>query len=176
MNLQDEIKSTIRVVPDFPIPGVSFKDITPLFLNPDLMTRCQTELSMPWISKGITKVLGIESRGFLFGPGIAMNLNAGFVIVRKKGKLPPETQSVTYSLEYGTASIEIVKDSVMPGDNVLIHDDLLATGGTAAAAAKLVEMLGAKVAGFSFLSHLSFLDGENALKPFSGNIHYLIQY
>lgn len=176
MTLEEKIKSSIREVQDFPIPGVSFKDITPVFLEPSLMKEILKGLTSPWEQTGITKILGIESRGFLFGPAMSMNLDSGFVIVRKKGKLPPETHSISYTLEYGTASIEIVKDSIVPGDKVLIHDDLLATGGTSAAAAKLVQNIGAEVVGFSFLTYLSFLNGKVPILPFSSNIHYLVEY
>jgi adenine phosphoribosyltransferase len=176
MTLSDQMKSRIREVPDFPIPGINFKDITPLFLDANLLKQIVSELVAPWKGKGITRVLGIESRGFLLGPAIAMELCAGFVIVRKKGKLPPETQGISYSLEYGNASIEMVKGSVGPEDVVLVHDDLLATGGTSAAAAKLSQQLGGKVVGFSFITALAFLNGKNALKDFNVDIHYLLEY
>jgi len=176
MNLEEKLKSNIREVPDFPKPGINFKDITPIFLQPQLMREALEELVEPWRDKHVTKVIGIESRGFLFGPQIAEALNAGFVIVRKAGKLPPETAQISYSLEYGNATIELVKGAIDMGDRVLIHDDLLATGGTASASAKLVQQLGAEVAGFSFLIELGFLKGQDALMNFSGNTHTVIKY
>lgn len=176
MNTENLLKANIREVPDFPIAGVNFKDISPIFLQPDLIKLCTQTLADHWKGKGVTKVIGIESRGFLFGPSIAAEIGAGFVIVRKAGKLPPETQSISYSLEYGKAVIEMVKTSVVPGDVVVIHDDLLATGGTAAAAAELVTNLGATVAGFSFLIDLTFLDGRKKLAGIASDIHTIIHY
>lgn len=176
MNLEEKLKANIREVPDFPKPGINFKDITPMFLQPSLMQEARKALSDMWREKHITKVIGIESRGFLFGPQIAQELDAGFVIVRKAGKLPPETAQISYSLEYGNATIELVKGAIQMGDRVLIHDDLLATGGTASASAKLVQQLGAEVAGFSFLIELEFLKGREALMNFSGNVHTIIRY
>ena len=176
MNIQTELGKHIREVQDFPIKGINFKDISPVFLNPSLIRTCALHLSRHWKDQGITKIIGIDSRGFLFGPQIAEQLDAGFVMVRKKGKLPPETIEVSYDLEYGTATLESVKSAILPGDKVIIHDDLLATGGTASAAAQLVESLGAKVAGFSFIVSLSFLNGKEKLLNYSDNIHFLIDY
>ena len=176
MNLEALLKANIREVPDFPKPGINFKDITPIFLNHEVMVQALDALIEPWRDKHITKVIGIESRGFLFGPQIAAALGAGFVIVRKAGKLPPETAQISYSLEYGDATIEMVKGAIQTGDRVLIHDDLLATGGTASASAKLVQQLGAEVAGFSVLIELEFLDGRKQLMDFSGNTHSIIGY
>lgn len=176
MQLEEVLKKQIREVPDFPIPGVNFKDISPIFLDPELIRQTAEALAAPWKGKGITRVIGVESRGFLFGPQIASILGAGFVIVRKAGKLPPETTSMSYSLEYGNATIEMVKGSVSENDKVLIHDDLLATGGTASASAMLVKSLGAKVGGFSFLIDLEFLGGDKALKAHADDIHAIIHY
>lgn len=176
MDLEALLKSNIREVQDFPINGVNFKDISPIFLKPELIDHCTESLADHWKNKGITKVIGIESRGFLFGPAMAARIGAGFVIVRKKGKLPPETAEISYALEYGNAVIEMVKASVVPGDKVVIHDDLLATGGTAAAAAQLVQNLGAEVAGFSFLIDLTFLDGRKKLEPIASDIHTIVHY
>lgn len=176
MEIENLLKANIREVQDFPISGVNFKDISPIFLKPELIHLCIKTLADHWKGKGITKVLGIESRGFLFGPTMAAEMGAGFVIVRKAGKLPPETQSVSYSLEYGQAVMEMVKSSIQPGDVVVIHDDLLATGGTAAAAAELASSLGATVAGFSFLIDLTFLDGRKKLASLSDDIHTIIHY
>lgn len=176
MNLEALLKNNIREVQDFPKPGINFKDISPIFLNHKVMVQALDALIEPWRDKHITKVIGIESRGFLFGPQIAAALGAGFVIVRKAGKLPPETAQISYSLEYGNATIEMVKGAIEMGDRVLIHDDLLATGGTASASAKLVQQLGAEVAGFSFLIELAFLNGRQPLMDFSGNTHSIIKY
>lgn len=176
MNVADEIRSHIREVPDFPIPGVLFKDISPLFLSPKLMKLCHMELAKPWKDMSVNKVLGIDSRGFLFGPQLAENLDAGFVMIRKKGKLPPETLEMSYALEYGEATLEAVKDALKPGDKVIIHDDLLATGGTAAATAELARKLGAEVLGFSFIISLSFLKGEEKLLGHTDKIHALLDY
>jgi len=176
MQLEAQLLKTIRVVENFPQPGISFKDISPILLDPALVTDCIMALAEPWQGMGIQRVLGIESRGFLFGPGIAKALNAGFVIVRKAGKLPPETHAISYALEYGEATIEISKNALEAGHKTLIHDDLLATGGTAAAAAQLVNRLGASVHGFSFLSELSFLNGRQPLMPYSDKIQTILKF
>lgn len=170
MNLKD----TIRDVPDFPKKGIIFKDITTLLKNPESLSLAAEELFNLAKNKKITKVAGIESRGFILGGLLAQKLNAGFVPIRKPGKLPAETISESYSLEYGTDSIEIHKDAIEPGDVVLLHDDLLATGGTMEAAVKLVEKLGGKVVQISFLIELNFLNGRNKLKNYE--VHSLIQY
>jgi adenine phosphoribosyltransferase len=176
MELEALLKQNIREVPDFPIPGVNFKDISPIFLNPELIRSTAEALAAPWMGKGITRVVGIESRGFLFGPQIAVLLGAGFVIVRKAGKLPPATSSISYSLEYGNATIEVVNGSIGAGDNVLIHDDLLATGGTANASSELVKQLGGTVGGFSFLIDLQFLGGRKVLEQVAPDVHAIIHY
>lgn len=176
MLLERELREAIREIPDFPQPGVRFKDITPLFLRPRLVERCVEELSRHFRVRDVNKVVGIESRGFLLGPMIAQQLGAGFAIVRKKGKLPEVAASVSYELEYGSATIEMAKDAVQPGDRVLIHDDLLATGGTAAATARLVEQIGAKVVGFAFLIVLEELGGRQALEPFGAPVVTILSY
>jgi adenine phosphoribosyltransferase len=176
MNLETMLKQRIREVPDFPIPGVNFKDITPIFLDPVLMRQTAEALAAPWMEKRITRVVGIESRGFLFGPQIAQLLGAGFVVVRKVGKLPPETSSITYSLEYGNATIEMAKESMGKGDAVLIHDDLLATGGTASASATLAGQLEATVSGYSFMIELGFLGGRELLSRQGLPVEAIIQY
>lgn len=176
MLLEKELRSVIREIPDFPQPGVLFKDISPLFLRPKLVERCVEELSRLYRVRDVNKVIGIESRGFLLGPMIALELGAGFGIVRKKGKLPAVAASVSYELEYGSATIEMARDVIEPGDRVLIHDDLLATGGTAAAAAKLVQEIGGKVMGFAFLIELEELGGRKALEPFKAPIRVLVRY
>jgi len=176
MLLEKELREAVREIPDFPQPGVLFKDISPLFLRPRLVERCVEELSRLFRVLDVNKVVGIESRGFLLGPMIALELQAGFAIVRKKGKLPQVAASVSYELEYGAATIEMAKDAVEPGDRVLIHDDLLATGGTAAAAAKLVEQIGARVVGFAFLIELQNLGGRKILEPFGAPVKTILSY
>jgi adenine phosphoribosyltransferase len=170
MNLKD----TIRDVPDFPKKGIIFKDITTLLKNPEALSLAAEKFYNLAKNKKITKVVGVESRGFIFGGLLAQKLNAGFVPIRKPGKLPAEKLSESYSLEYGTDSIEIHKDAIEPGDIVLLHDDLLATGGTMKAACNLVENLGGKVIQISFLVELSFLNGRDKLKEYE--VHSLIQY
>ncbi len=176
MDLEALLKQRIREVPDFPIKGVNFKDISPIFLDSELIKRTAEALAAPWMGQGITRVVGIESRGFLFGPQIAVLLGAGFVIVRKAGKLPPATSSISYSLEYGNATIEMVNGSVGEGDKVLVHDDLLATGGTANASAQLIKQIGGSVAGFSFLIDLEFLGGRRVLEQVAPDVHAVIHY
>ncbi len=174
--IEQRLKRAIREVPDFPIKGVNFKDISPIFLDPQLVYDSAVSIASYFQGKGITKVLGIESRGFLLGTMIAKELNAGFVLVRKAGKLPPQTQAISYTLEYGNATIEVSKEAIHKGDRILIHDDLLATGGTARAAAELVSILGAEMVGFGFLVNLSFLGGFEKLKQISPEIQALIHF
>ncbi len=174
--LKEQLESAVRSIPDFPIKGINFKDISPIFLDPSLLMACPKALAEPWKNADVTKVVGIDSRGFLFGPQMAQELKAGFVMVRKKGKLPPETISVSYSLEYGEAELESVVHAIKPGDRVVVHDDLLATGGTAAAAAALVEKLGGTVVGFSFIIHLTALPGSEKLGSHKAPIHALLEY
>ncbi|MEG8947167.1 adenine phosphoribosyltransferase [Rosettibacter firmus] len=169
-----DLKNYIRTVPDFPKTGIMFKDITTLLKDKNAFQYAVEELYNLSKNKGITKVVAIESRGFIFGAILANKLGAGFVPVRKPGKLPAEKLSETYTLEYGTDSIEIHKDAIQPGDIVLLHDDLLATGGTMEAACKLVEKMGAKIAQISFLIELSFLNGREKLKDY--DVHSIIQY
>jgi adenine phosphoribosyltransferase len=174
--LQKEVYQNIREVPDFPIPGVNFKDISPILLKPDLVRKIVQALCEPFRNQQISKVIGIESRGFILGTLMAQELNAGFVIVRKKGKLPPQNLEVSYQLEYGSATIEMPEYAIHEKDIVIVHDDLLATGGTAAAAAQFVLQKNAQLAGFSFLINLKFLGGYNKLLPLSSKIEYLIEY
>ncbi len=176
MNLEQRIKSKIRDIPDFPKPGIIFKDITPLLKDADLSKEITNEIANYWISKGINAVVGIESRGFIWGNAIAQNMRVPFVPVRKVGKLPGDTYRYSYDLEYGSAEVEIHQDGLKPGMKVLVHDDLLATGGTAKAAAELIKISDAKVAGFSFLVELSFLQGQLALKSYEAETHSLISY
>ena len=170
------MKSGIRAVRDFPKPGILFRDITPLLEDPVLCHAAVEGFKDALQSIPVDAIAGIESRGFLFGMPLALKLGVPFLTVRKKGKLPWKTVSTAYALEYGTAEVEMHVDSVKPGMRVLIHDDLLATGGTAAAAAELVRMQGGHVIGFSFLVELSALHGGRRLKPFNAPIIRLITY
>jgi len=172
--MDSDLRKYIRNVPDFPKEGIVFRDITTLLKNPIALKEVIQQLYE--LTKGlkIDKVVGIESRGFIFGAMLAERLNAGFVLLRKPGKLPAETEKEFYDLEYGRDSIEIHKDAINPRDKVLIHDDLLATGGTAKAAIKLVEKLGGEVVQVLFLIELSFLKGREKLKGY--NVKSLIDY
>ncbi len=159
MNLEEYI----RDIKDFPKEGIVFKDITPLLASPEGFKGAIDTIASEYADAGITKVMGAEARGFIFGGALAYNLGAGFVPARKPGKLPWNTTSHSYALEYGTDSLEVHTDALVEGDVVLIVDDVLATGGTAAAKAALVEKMGAKVAGFAFLLELDFLGGREKL-------------
>jgi adenine phosphoribosyltransferase len=176
MQIAEKIKSEIRDVPNFPKEGIVFKDITPIMLNPVLSNEVLSHLYEYYKDSGITKVAGIESRGFLFGYPLAMRLGVPFVLIRKEGKLPYEKVSHSYSLEYGTATVEMHTDAIKKGDKILVHDDLLATGGSASAAAQLITQQGGEVFGFSFLVGLSFLKGNEKLNKFTKNIVILADY
>ena len=159
-----EISQAIRDVPDFPRPGIMFKDITPLLLDPARFRRALELMAAPFGGSKVRRVVSIESRGFLLGSPIALLLDAGLVPIRKPGKLPGARGRVEYALEYGTDALEMHRDAVGQGDRVLIVDDVLATGGTAEAAAKLVRAHGAQVVGFTFLIELDFLKGRERLR------------
>ena len=161
--LTDRLSSTIRNIPDFPKPGIQFKDITPILADASLMHAVTDELAARFEGTQIDAVVGMESRGFIFGVPLAMKLGCAFVPARKPGKLPYDNIGVEYELEYGTARLEMHVDAVKSGDNVLIVDDLLATGGTAKATMDIVEQLGGTVVGCCFVVALSFLDGEARL-------------
>jgi len=158
-----DLAAYIRDVPDFPKPGIIFKDITPLLADPAALGETVCQLAGPYESKGAELVVGVESRGFIFGALVAAHLGAGFVPIRKPGKLPAETISQTYELEYGTDTIEIHADAIRSGQKVLMIDDLLATGGTMAAACELVRRLGGDIIGVAFVIELSFLAGRDKL-------------
>ncbi len=160
----DALKKLIREVPDFPKKGINFYDITTLLKDSRGLASLIDALAERYMKSKIELVLGIEARGFIFGPALAYRLNAGFVPVRKPGKLPAKTAKVSYALEYGTDSLEIHQDAVAKGQRVVIVDDLLATGGTAAACVQLAEQLGAEVAGLGFAIELDFLKGREKLK------------
>ena len=170
----DELKKIIREIPDYPKPGILFYDIT-LLKDAKAFKTVIDILTERYRGRGIDKVLGIDSRGFIFAPCVAYNLGAGFVPVRKKGKLPAETLSVDYDLEYGSSSIEIHQDSLEKGEKVIIIDDLIATGGTAAATAKLVKKLGAELIEMAFMVELSFLKGRDTL-PAGTEVFSILKY
>lgn len=163
ISLVDEVMARMRDVPDFPRPGIVFKDITPMLADPVLFGRVVNAMAAPFRGQHITKVIGVEARGFILGAPVALALNAGFVPARKPGKLPHRTVAERYSLEYGADGLEMHQDAVLEGERVLIVDDVLATGGTAEATAKLAAQIGGEVVGFSFLMVLGFLDGAKRL-------------
>jgi len=174
--ISTRLKDTIRDVPDFPKPGIVFKDITPILLDSQLTRDIIDEMVNHVKSLSLDAIVGIESRGFWFGIMLANKLDIPFIPIRKKGKLPYKTVSYSYDLEYGSAEIEMHVDEIKENWNVLIHDDLLATGGTACAAAELIKMQNGNVAGFSFVVDLSFLNGSEILKKYSENIFNLVSY
>lgn len=178
MTLKDKLTTTIRNVPDFPKPGIQFKDITPIFLDAKLCDEIAENIINNFLHNHgkIDAICAIESRGFFIGILIANKLQIPLFPVRKAGKLPAKTKSYTYDLEYGSATLEIHTDVIKPNWNVMIHDDLLATGGTAMAAAELVQMEGGKVAGFSFIAALDFLNGRDKIQPYSQNIVSAINF
>ena len=170
----ERLKSLIRDVPDFPQPGVVFKDITPLLADENAFSSVIDLIVVHYGRGNIDKVVGIEARGFILASPVAYHFGAGFVPVRKSGKLPWESEREEYALEYGTATLEIHRDAVSPGERVLIVDDVLATGGTARATARLVERLGGKVIGIACLVELTFLNGRSALEGY--DFFSLIRY
>jgi len=159
------MQNLIRDIPDFPKAGIVFKDITPLLAVPEGLRQAVLSMAAPFLNLGIQRVAGIESRGFMFGPAIALELGAGFVPMRKPGKLPYRTRSASYLLEYGQDRLEIHEDALLSGERVLVVDDVIATGGTARAAGDLVEQSGAELVGYSFLIELAFLAGRSKLAP-----------
>jgi len=163
----DELKRYIREVPDYPKPGILFYDITTLLKEPRALRQLLDAFTERYHDVEIDKVVGIESRGFVFGPHLAYRLDAGFVPVRKPGKLPAATHAESYELEYGTDRLEIHRDAVVEGERVLVVDDLIATGGTARATAKLVEACGGRVAGLGFVIELTFLEGRKRLTDYA---------
>lgn len=175
--LEDQIKATIRDVKDYPKPGIIFKDITPVLANPVLVDDIIIQLKNDFKSMQIDALAAVEARGFIFGAMFARELNCSFIPVRKSGKLPYTSIKQEYDLEYGKASIEMHTDAIKPGWRVLVHDDLLATGGTAGATAQMVRQLGGEVVGFSFIINLSFLPGEkNLFERFGVKPQYLVKY
>jgi len=170
----EQLRALIREVPDFPKPGINFYDITTLLKDPLGFKGVIDSLAAQYRSVPIDLILGIEARGFIIAPAVAYALGYGFIPVRKERKLPAERARIEYALEYGTDVLEIHKDAITPGQNVLIIDDVLATGGTAAAVAKLVTMLGGKVAGLGFILELDFLDGRKKLEGYQ--VYSLVHY
>jgi adenine phosphoribosyltransferase len=170
----DFLKQLIREVPDFPKPGILFYDITTLLKDKVGFAKLVDNLGQRYIGRRVDLVLGIEARGFIFGPALAYRLNAGFVPVRKPKKLPAETAKWTYELEYGSDTLEVHKDAIQPGQSVIVVDDLLATGGTARATTKLVESLGGKVVSLAFIVELDFLKGRDKLAGYEvvSMLHY----
>ncbi len=173
-DLDRRLRAAIRDIPDFPKPGIMFKDITPLLADPKLFRATVDAFAEEYAGEHIDVVVGMESRGFLFGAPLAMELSAAFAPARKPGKLPYRTKSVSYDLEYGSATLELHTDALKPGDRVLIVDDLLATGGTAAATIDLCRQLGGEVVGCLFVVELGFLDGRKRLGdvPIQSLIHF----
>ena len=158
-----DLSAFIRAIPDWPKPGILFRDITPLLANPQAFPAAVEALVAPYRDAGVAYVAAVEARGFIFGSAVAERLNAGFIPIRKKGKLPYETESVSYALEYGTDTVEVHRDAVPPGAKVLMVDDLLATGGTMRAACELIEKVGGDVVGTTFLIELKDLNGRARL-------------
>jgi adenine phosphoribosyltransferase len=169
-----ELESLIKDVQNYPKPGIVFKDITPLLSSPKGLAMSVEQMANPFRGKGIDVVVGAESRGFIFGTAIAQALSAGFVPIRKPGKLPREVRSMEYALEYGTDKLEIHADAVKPGQKVLMVDDLLATGGTLDACCQLIDGLGGEIVGITVLLELTFLPGREKVKRF-GDVHAVIR-
>jgi adenine phosphoribosyltransferase len=170
----DDLRAYIRDIPDFPKPGILFRDITPLMASPAAFRLAVEGLAEYGRSVGAQLVIGAEARGFLLGPALANELDSGFVLARKPGKLPYDTVTAEYELEYGVDRLELHTDAITPGTRVLVHDDLLATGGTARALCSLVEQLGGTVAGCGFLIELGDLDGRERVAPH--DVHALLRY
>jgi adenine phosphoribosyltransferase len=170
----ERIKAAIGDIIDFPKKGVVFKDITPVLGDPELLSHSIDLLAAPWIDSGINYVAGIEARGFIFAAAVAIKLNAGFIPIRKPGKLPGETYSESYDLEYGTDTVEVHKNAIKSNSKVLLIDDLLATGGTAAAAVKLLGKFNCTVSGVGFLINLTFLNGQEKLAH--TKVHSIVSY
>jgi len=174
--IEHELTNTVRDIIDFPKPGIVFKDITPILQDTQLCTEIVDAFAEKCKDLQLDAIVGIESRGFLFGLLLANKMSLPFIPIRKEGKLPAETFKQAYDLEYGTSSVEIHKDAFKPGARLLIHDDLLATGGTIIAASKLVEKMGGEIAAFAFVISLDFLNGKERIEPYCENIFSLVSY
>lgn len=168
------LEACIRNIPDFPKPGIQFKDITPLVKEPAMLRLAVHQLIHPFLGEKLTAVVGMEARGFIFGSLAAWDLGIGFIPLRKPGKLPYDVQTISYELEYGSAELEVHTDALNDNDKVLLVDDLIATGGTAAASCELIEKLGAEIAGCAFVVELDELKGRDKLSRY--NVHSLIHY
>ncbi|TAH42052.1 MAG: adenine phosphoribosyltransferase [Bacteroidetes bacterium] len=175
-SLDIRLREVIRDIADFPKPGILFKDITPILIDSILCKDITDALHDSFQGTRVDGIVGVESRGFLFGLMLAQKFNVPFIPIRKKGKLPYKTVSYEYTLEYGTETMEMHSDAISSGSNFLVHDDLLATGGTAAAAAELIRLQNGNVAGFAFLVGLDFLEGRNKLSQYSKDIKTLVSY
>ncbi|WEX76530.1 adenine phosphoribosyltransferase [Sinorhizobium numidicum] len=174
--VQSELIAAIRSIPDYPKPGVMFRDITTLLGNPRAFRRAIDELVHPYAGTKIDKIAGIEARGFILGGAIAHQLSAGFVPIRKKGKLPHDTVRIAYSLEYGVDEMEMHKDAIVPGEKVILVDDLIATGGTAEGAAKLLKQMGADIVAACFIIDLPELGGRKKLEALGVDVRTLIEF
>lgn len=174
--VEEKVRALVRDVPDFPKQGIIFKDLTPVLLHAQLCREIAESIHKEFSQHPIHAIASMESRGFWFGMLIAQIFNVPFIPIRKKGKLPYDTFSCNYSLEYGEECIEMHTDAIQPGANVLIHDDVLATGGTASAAAELIIQAGGKIAGFSFILSLEFLNGRDKLTKYNQHLHTLVSY
>ncbi|ASY63849.1 Adenine phosphoribosyltransferase [Sinorhizobium sojae CCBAU 05684] len=174
--VQSELISAIRSIPDYPKPGIMFRDITTLLGNPKTFRRAIDELVHPYAGTKVDKVAGIEARGFILGGAIAHQLSAGFVPIRKKGKLPHETVRIAYSLEYGVDEMEMHRDAIVPGEKVILVDDLIATGGTAEAAARLLLQMGAEIVAACFVIDLPELGGRKKLEALGVDVRTLISF
>ena len=174
--MASQIKDYVRAIPDFPVPGIMFRDVTTLFKDPRGLRMAVDQLLLPWQGTQIDKVAGLEARGFVIGGAVAHQISAGFVLVRKQGKLPSTTLAESYELEYGSEVMEIHDDSVLPGERVLLVDDLLATGGTAVAGIRLLERLGADIAGCAFVINLPDLGGQRRLADLGMRVHCLCEF
>ena len=176
MTLVDDLKSAIRTIPDYPRPGIQFRDITTLLGNPRAFRRAIDELVQPWAGNKIEKVAGMEARGFILGGAVAHQLSAGFVPIRKKGKLPHTTVSIAYSLEYGVDEMEMHSDAVLPGERVILVDDLIATGGTAQGAVRLLKQIGADVVAACFVIDLPELGGAQKIRDMGVPVRTLMSF
>jgi adenine phosphoribosyltransferase len=175
-SLTDELEASIRAIPDYPKPGIVFRDITTLLQSPRAFRRSVDALVHPYIGIGLDQIVGIEARGFILGGAIAHQLTAGFVPIRKKGKLPGEKINIAYSLEYGVDEMEMHRDSIQPGEKVLLVDDLIATGGTAEAGVKLLQELGADVVAACFVIDLPDLGGRKKIEALGVPVRTLIEF
>ncbi|MGE3644240.1 MAG: adenine phosphoribosyltransferase [Beijerinckiaceae bacterium] len=176
MNIITDLRASVRTIPDYPKPGILFRDITTLLGNPQAFRRAVDELVQPWAGGRIEKVAGMEARGFILGGAVAHQLSAGFVPIRKKGKLPHETVSIAYSLEYGIDEMEMHRDAVTPGERVILVDDLIATGGTAEGAVKLLQSIGANVVAACFVIDLPDLGGAKKIEALGVPVRTLMAF